>query len=300
MAATESRHFPWSECPWGGLELQWRQGKGGQPAGCAWLSVSPHYCPFPVPLKWPFRMNLTQTTNALPFKRLFLNIITCSPSWPHSATKRPCTQWGQGTSVPHIPVILSAYSFPASQRSFICVLQSDLALNCLLNQPITAKKPIQGSPYHQCPLSLPKFLSSVLLWAQAPHSDTPGPSSMATFLSSSSPAFGWPSHISLIFMYMLFFQSLPTTTRASPPLSTAAAAAAAKSLQSCPTLCDPIDGSPPSLGNHRQVPPSLGFSRQEHWSGLPLPSLSSTTTQPLRLRAKVTSSGEKFPKSQAK
>ena len=29
-----------------------------------------------------------------------------------------------------------------------------------------------------------------------------------------------------------------------PELS-AAAAAAAKSLQSCPTLCDPIDGSPP-------------------------------------------------------
>ena len=43
------------------------------------------------------------------------------------------------------------------------------------------------------------------------------------------------------------------------------AAAAAKSLQSCPTLCDPIDGS-------YQAPPSLGFSRQEHWSGLPFPS----------------------------
>ena len=43
------------------------------------------------------------------------------------------------------------------------------------------------------------------------------------------------------------------------------AAAAAKSLQSCPTLCDPIDGSPPGF-------PSLGFSRQEHWSGLPFPS----------------------------
>ena len=28
-------------------------------------------------------------------------------------------------------------------------------------------------------------------------------------------------------------------------LQAAAAAAAAKSLQSCPTLCDPIDGSPP-------------------------------------------------------
>ena len=45
----------------------------------------------------------------------------------------------------------------------------------------------------------------------------------------------------------------------------AAAATAAKSLQSCPTLCDPIDGS-------HQAPPSLVFSRQEHWSGLPFPS----------------------------
>ena len=44
-----------------------------------------------------------------------------------------------------------------------------------------------------------------------------------------------------------------------------AAAAAAESLQSCPTLCDPRDGSPPG-------PPSLGFSRQEHWSSLPFPS----------------------------
>ena len=35
--------------------------------------------------------------------------------------------------------------------------------------------------------------------------------------------------------------------------------------QSCPTLCDSRDGSPPgSL--------SLGFSRQEHWSGLLFPS----------------------------
>ena len=39
----------------------------------------------------------------------------------------------------------------------------------------------------------------------------------------------------------------------------------AKSLQLCPTLCDPIDGSPPGS-------PSLGFSRQEHWSRLPFPS----------------------------
>ena len=45
----------------------------------------------------------------------------------------------------------------------------------------------------------------------------------------------------------------------------AAAAAAAKSLQSCPTLCDPMTAA-------HQASPSLGFSRQEHWSGLPLPS----------------------------
>ena len=43
------------------------------------------------------------------------------------------------------------------------------------------------------------------------------------------------------------------------------AAIAAKSLQSCQTLCDPIEPA-------HQAPPSLGFSRQEHWSGLPFPS----------------------------
>ena len=42
-------------------------------------------------------------------------------------------------------------------------------------------------------------------------------------------------------------------------------AAAAKLLQSCPTLCDPIDSSPPGS-------PVLRFSRQEHWSRSPFPS----------------------------
>ena len=41
------------------------------------------------------------------------------------------------------------------------------------------------------------------------------------------------------------------------------AAAAAKQLQSRPTLCDPMTAA-------HQAPPSLGFSRQEHCSGLPL------------------------------
>ena len=44
-----------------------------------------------------------------------------------------------------------------------------------------------------------------------------------------------------------------------------ATSAAAKSRQSCPTLCDP------QMAAH-QASPSLGFSKQEHWSGLPFPS----------------------------
>ena len=50
-----------------------------------------------------------------------------------------------------------------------------------------------------------------------------------------------------------------------PLLTHGSAAAATKSLQSCPTLCDSIDGSLPG-------PSVPGFSRQECWSGLPLPS----------------------------
>ena len=110
-------------------------------------------------------------------------------------------------------------------------------------------------------------------------------------------------------------RSLCTATREYPPLATSREAcmsqgrpstAAAKALQSCLTLCDPVDGSPPgcpvpgilqartlewvavsvsnawewkvkvnSLSRVRlsttpwtaahQAPPSMGFSRQEHW-----------------------------------
>ena len=38
-----------------------------------------------------------------------------------------------------------------------------------------------------------------------------------------------------------------------------------KVAQSCPTLSDPMDCS-------LQAPPSMEFSRQEYWSGVPLPS----------------------------
>ena len=41
--------------------------------------------------------------------------------------------------------------------------------------------------------------------------------------------------------------------------------ASAKLLQSCPTLCDPIDSSPPGS-------PVSEILQAEHWSGLPFPS----------------------------
>ena len=42
----------------------------------------------------------------------------------------------------------------------------------------------------------------------------------------------------------------------------------AKSLQLCLTLCDPMDCSPPGV---HQAPLSIGFSREEYWSGLSCP-----------------------------
>ena len=112
----------------------------------------------------------------------------------------------------------------------------------------------------------------------------------------------------------------------------AVAAAAAKSLQSCQTLCDPIDGSPPgspvpgilqartlewvaiSYSNAwkwkvkvkslsrvplfvtpwtaaYQAPLSMEFSRQEYWSGLPLPSPNSVLCDGLN-RKKIQNRGD--------
>ena len=50
----------------------------------------------------------------------------------------------------------------------------------------------------------------------------------------------FPAYFSQTFIFLDFLRYLIDLTS-----SLAAAAAAAKSLQSCPTLCDPIDGSPP-------------------------------------------------------
>ena len=115
----------------------------------------------------------------------------------------------------------------------------------------------------------------------------------------------WNRKVRLIYKHLFYFIFV---------IYHAAAAAAAKLPQSCPTPCDPIDGSPPASPVPRilqartlewvaisfsnawkwkvkgkslsrvqllvtpctaahQAPLSMGFSRQEYWSGVPLPSL---------------------------
>ena len=54
---------------------------------------------------------------------------------------------------------------------------------------------------------------------------------------------GLHSHLYPLTIEVKWLQTIPAA-------AAAAAAAAAKLLQSCPTLCDPIDGSPPGLSVH--------------------------------------------------
>ena len=52
------------------------------------------------------------------------------------------------------------------------------------------------------------------------------------------------------------------------PAAAAAAAAGAKSLQSCPILCDPIDGSPPG-----PAVPGILQARTLEWVAIPFSSV---------------------------
>ena len=149
-----------------------------------------------------------------------------------------------------------------------------------IRQDITPSKPMKPTTF---PASFLKFLNSVVsdhIWKT--HTDT------------YTHIYETYTHIqNFFFIHWIIY-----------------AAAAAKSLQSCLTLCNPIDGSPPgsaipgilqartlewaaisfsnawkwkvkvkSLCRLRlfatpwtaayQAPPSMGFSRQEYWSGVP-------------------------------
>ena len=59
----------------------------------------------------------------------------------------------------------------------------------------------------------------------------------------------------------------------------------AKSLQSCLTLCNPMDCSPPGSSVQYSCPlqySCLGFFRQEYWSGLPCPPPGDLPNKPKR------------------
>ena len=118
----------------------------------------------------------------------------------------------------------------------------------------------------------------------------------------------WKALVIMYIMITSYVYILQNDHRAKPSSHPSDSLAATKLLQSCPTLCDPIDGSPPGspipgslqartpewvaisfsnawkwkvkmklLSRVRllvtpwtaayQAPPSMGFARQEYWSG---------------------------------
>ena len=138
---------------------------------------------------------------------------------------------------------------------------------------------------------------------------------ISAFCTCSFLCLGWHSFLVLMGISSLLVKFISTVTSSGQAslVSDILAAAVAKSLRSCPTLCDPIDrslwGSPiPGILQARtlewvaisfssawkwkvkvkllspvrlfatprtaayQAPLSMGFSRQEYWSGVPLPS----------------------------
>ena len=205
-------------------------------------------------------------------------------------------------------VVSTARSRQRSQRYVYwilsCCLQFHLvAQSCpTLCDPMDCSTP--GLPVHH---QLPEFTQTHTHWvadAVQPSHPLSSPSPPALNLSQHQGLFKWVSslhQVAKVLEFQLQHQSLQWT------------AAAAKSLQSCPTLCNPIHGSPPgssvpgilqarilewvaisfsnawkwkvkvkSLSPVRllatpwtaayQAPLSMGFSRQEYWSGVPLPS----------------------------
>ena len=118
-----------------------------------------------------------------------------------------------------------------------------------------------------------RSVTSFSLWSYGlQQARFPCPSSTPEAWSNSCPSSQWCHVIlchPLLFLPSIFPSisvfSNESALRISWPKHWIAAAIAAKSLQSCPTLCNPIDGSPTGSS----VPGIL----QARWSGLPFPSL---------------------------
>ena len=204
-----------------------------------------------------------------------------------------------------------------------------------------------SSPGFPVPHYLPVFAQTPVPWvsdAIQPSHPLPPPSPPALSLSHHQGLFQWVSsshqvakglklqvqHQYFQWIFRIDFLGIEDSEESSPtpqlesisfsllnllyhPTLTSVRAAAAKSLQLCPTLCDPIEGSLPGFPvpgilqtrtlewvaiffsnawkwkvkvkllsrvqlivtpwtAAHQAPPSMGFSRPEYWSGVPLPS----------------------------
>ena len=176
--------------------------------------------------------------------------------------------------------------------------------------------PTPGAYSNSCPLNQwyhPTISSSVIPFSSCPQSfPASGSFQMSQLFTSAVQSIGVSTSASVLPMNIQDWFPLGLTgwiSLQSKGLSRVVAAAA-KSLQLCPTLCDPTDGSPPgspvpgilqartlewvaiSFSNAWkwkvkvnllcrarllatpwtaafQAPPSMGFSRQEYWSGVP-------------------------------
>ena len=113
------------------------------------------------------------------------------------------------------------------------------------------------SSFCSCDLNFSTFISSIhslsCVWLFA----TPWTVACQAFLSITNP----PSLLKLMSIKLVMPSNLLISSKewvaASKLVKFTFFFCFSKLLQSCPTLCDPIDGS-------HQAPPSLGFSRQEY------------------------------------
>ena len=110
-------------------------------------------------------------------------------------------------------------------------------------------------PITPCPLVTHSLFLSWLSWEYSFNS--------LVILSSMPFSLVVQRHTKIFLLHPFYFQSPASASKRIEHAQFSSATA--KSLQSCPTLCDPIDGSPPGS-------PVPGILQARTWSGLPFPS----------------------------
>ena len=130
-----------------------------------------------------------------------------------------------------------------------CLVPVETVYNCLLWAGVcqTHRVTELGGPSSSAVLSWKWCVWDQVVWMDSPDSQVtycsciniPSPACTSAMLGSLRPA------ISRGRSPCWLYRWVGLAARCKAKMDAAAAAAATKSLQSCPTLCDPIDGSPP-------------------------------------------------------